>query len=409
MEKSHHHQILVINCGSSSIKFALFELPKGDVVANGLADRVGTADAALDLVVAGHPLQITLAAQDHGNALREIIKALEANLGDRLKITAIGHRIVHGGEFFRSAVRINEAVVKQIDECSKLAPLHNPAHVLGIRTAFECFPGVPQVAVFDTAFHQTLPPHAFLYAIPYEYYETLAVRRYGMHGTSHHFVGMQAAAALGRPFESLSLLTAHLGNGCSVCAIRDGISMDTSMGLTPLEGVMMGTRSGDVDPNLHLFLQENAGLSLEQTTTMLNRKSGLLGVSGVSNDMRAVSAAAAAGNARAALAIDLFSYRLAKGMLALAAALDRLDAIVFTGGIGENSAVIRSKTCAHLGILGIQVDDARNAVAGKSSEGIISPASSSGPQVMVIVTNEEWMIARSTESLLSEDPPSASS
>ncbi len=404
MEKLHYHQILVINCGSSSIKFALIELPKGDVLASGLADRLGTTDAALEVIAAGCRVPTTLAAPDHGSALRAIIDTLEAKLGDRLKITAIGHRIVHGGEFFRTAVRINEAVVAQIDECSKLAPLHNPAHVLGIRTAFECFPDVPQVAVFDTAFHQTLPAQAYLYAIPYEYYETLAVRRYGMHGTSHHYVGMQAATALGRPFESVSLLTAHLGNGCSVCAIRDGISVDTSMGLTPLEGVMMGTRSGDVDPNLHLFLQENAGLSLEETTTMLNRKSGLLGVSGVSNDMRTLTAAAAAGNARAALAIDLFSYRLAKGILALAAALDRLDAIVFTGGIGENSAGIRSKTCSHLGILGIQVDDARNADAGKSSGGIISPASSSAPQVMVIATDEEWMIARSTESILSEPP-----
>lgn len=395
-------QTLVINCGSSSIKFALIELQSGNVLAGGIADRLGTDSATLEVHLGASRESASLASANHGSALRAIVEILERAFEEKLNIASIGHRIVHGGEFFRSAVRIDESVIQKIDTCSKLAPLHNPAHVLGIRTAMACFPDVPQVAVFDTAFHQTLPPEAFLYAIPYEYYETLAVRRYGMHGTSHHYVGMQAAKALGKPFESISLLTAHLGNGCSVCAIRNGQSVDTSMGLTPLEGVMMGTRTGDVDPNLHLFLHENTGLSLQEITTILNRKSGLLGVSGISNDMRTVASAAAEGHVRASLAINLFAYRLAKGMLALTAALSDLDAIVFTGGIGENSSLIRAKTCQHLQLLRVCLDPDRNAISGRNSEGVISAAASPGPQVMVIPTNEEWMIARSTADVLSE-------
>lgn len=398
-------QILVVNCGSSSIKFVLMNWPDGAVVASGLADRLGTESATLTVKFGSDETATLLKHPDHEHALREVLDQLEASFGDALRICAVGHRVVHGGEFFRSAVRVDTDVIEKIDACSKLAPLHNPAHVLGIRTAMECFPEVPQVVVFDTAFHQTIPPKAFLYAIPYEHYENLALRRYGMHGTSHHYVGMQAAARLGKPFEAVSLITAHLGNGCSVCAIRNGRSVDTSMGLTPLEGVMMGTRSGDVDPNLHLFLMENAGMSLEETTVMLNRKSGLLGVSGVSNDMRAVAAAADSGNARAALAIDLFSYRLAKGILAQAAGLDQLDALVFTGGIGENSSLIRGKTCKHLRLLGVEIDAAINAQSDRSYNGRISPDSTSGPRVLVIPTNEEWMIAQSTAEVLAASNP----
>ncbi|MFY8215794.1 MAG: acetate kinase [Chthoniobacterales bacterium] len=401
METTPNRQILVINCGSSSIKFALFELPAGIVLASGLADRLGTPDALLEVRADACKWTPELRESGHGEALRTIIRTLETALGERLNITAIGHRVVHGGEFFRSAVRIDESVIQKIDACSKLAPLHNPAHVLGIRTAMACFPEIPQVAVFDTAFHQSLEPHVFLYAIPYEYYESLGVRRYGMHGTSHHYVAMQAAAALGKPLGSLSLLTAHLGNGCSVCAIQDGKSVDTSMGLTPLEGLMMGTRSGDVDPNLHQFLHENAGLSVAEITAVLNRKSGILGVSGVSNDMRTVSAAANSGNTRAQLAIDMFAYRLAKAMLAMTAPLSHLDAIVFTGGIGENSALIREKACSHLQILGVHLDPERNHSAGKQTGGFISADSACGPALLVIPTNEESMIARSTDETLS--------
>jgi len=406
MKTSTTRQILVINCGSSSIKFALHDLTNGSVLARGLADRLGTDDARLEVDAGGRKWNPELSGSGHSEALRAIIHSLESALGEQLEIAAIGHRVVHGGEFFRAAVRIDESVIEKIDACSKLAPLHNPAHVLGIRTATDFFPDVPQVAVFDTAFHQSLKPHVFLYAIPYEYYETLAVRRYGMHGTSHHYVGMRAAEALGKSFESVSLLTAHLGNGCSVCAIRDGKSADTSMGLTPLEGVMMGTRSGDVDPNLHLFLSENADLTVAEITTMLNRSSGLLGISGVSNDMRTVCAAASEGNARAQLAIDMFAYRLAKAMLALTASLNHLDAIVFTGGIGQNSALIREKTCAHLALLAVDLDGTRNREAGKHTGGFISSPSSSGPALLVIATDEEWMIAHSTDDVLTNSTQS---
>lgn len=402
MELSTKRQILVINCGSSSLKFSLIDHPAGIIRASGQADRLGTESAVLEITISDQKSTSDLPSVDHGGVLRAVIQSLEDAWGSDLNISAIGHRVVHGGEFFRSAVLIDESVIEKIDACSKLAPLHNPAHVLGIRTAMESFAGIPQVAVFDTAFHQSMEPHAFHYAIPYEYYESLGVRRYGMHGTSHHYVGMQAAVALAKPFESVSLLTAHLGNGCSVCAIRDGLSVDTSMGLTPLEGVMMGTRSGDVDPNLHQFLNENAGLSVAEVTTMFNRKSGLLGVSGVSNDMRSVSAAAASGNVRAALAIDMFAYRLAKGMMALAAGLDRLDAVVFTGGIGENSSMIRTKTCSHLQLLGVDLDPDRNLESGKQSGGFISSSAATGPALLVIPTNEEWMIAQSTAAVLTQ-------
>lgn len=402
METLTTGQILVVNCGSSSLKIALVDFFGGELIASGLADRLNTKEATMSYRVAGVGGESPLptAAWDHAGALKAMLDLVGVELGGRLVIRGVGHRVVHGGEYFQSAVRITDDVIRKIEACSKLAPLHNPAHVLGIRTAMECFPGVPQVAVFDTAFHQTLPPHAFLYAIPYEYYKSHAIRRYGMHGTSHHYVGMRAAKRLGRPFEELNLLTAHLGNGCSACAIRHGKSVDTTMGLTPLEGVMMGTRSGDVDPSLHLFLKQNAGLSLEQTTEMLNRRSGLLGVSGISNDLRAIAVAAANGGDRAQLAIDLFAYRLAKGLLGLCASLDALDALVFTGGIGENSAIVREKTVAHLGLLGLRIDPGLNALAGARSSGRISPESENTPSVMVIPTDEESMIAQSTAELL---------
>lgn len=393
-------RVLVINSGSSSVKFALFESSASTPLAAGVADRIGTEEASLICTFAGEKTTDRIPAGDIKSALHAILGCLESCLGSPLRLTAIGHRVVHGGEFFRAATRIDADVLEKIEACSKLAPLHNPAHAAGIRTAGECFPGVPQVAVFDTAFHQSMPEHAFLYAVPYEYYETLSVRRYGMHGTSHHYVSLRAAEVLGMAPDAACLITAHLGNGCSVCAVRDGRSVDTTMGLTPLEGVMMGTRSGDVDPNLHGFLAENAGLSLSEITNILNRQSGLLGVSGVSNDMRTVANAAESGNARAALAIRMFSYRLAKGILAMAAGLPRLDALVFTGGIGENSAAVREQTVADLGVLRLQLDAERNATSGRTSDGIISPDDPDRPRVMIVPTNEEWMIAKSTMDLV---------
>jgi len=312
----------------------------------------------------------------------------------------IGHRMVHGGEEFTGSVVINDEVIAAVERCSSLAPLHNPANLVGVRTARELFPDLPQVAVFDTAFHQTLPPKAFLYAIPYAYYEDLKVRRYGFHGTSHHYVSLEAARLLGKLPEETSLITMHLGNGCSACAIRDGHSMDSTMGLTPGEGLVMGTRSGDVDPALHQFLQDQTGMELSEITSMLNSSSGLLGISGLSNDMRTLGQAAANGHERAGLALDVFCYRLAKSVCGLIAALETIDAFVFTGGIGENSAEVRALTAAHLKVLGVDLDEARNASHGRADGGRISSDASRIP-CLVVPTNEELMIARETLRLIS--------
>ena len=391
-------RILVINCGSSSQKFALLE---GDTLrANGIFERLNSPEASGRWTVNGEPGQGKFPHADHAQALAQTVAVLEAQLGSPLVVHAVGHRVVHGGEYFRQATLLDDAAVAKITSCYDLAPLHNPANVQGIEVARERFPGVPHVAVFDTAFHQTLPPRAWLYAVPYELYEEHAVRRYGFHGTSHEYVAGQAALALGRPLADLQLITAHLGNGCSACAVRNGQSVDTTMGLTPLEGLMMGTRSGDVDANLVPYLQRVAGMSPEETIDLLNRRSGLLGVSGLSNDMRTLTAAARDdGHERAALAIDLFCYRLAKAVLGLTAALDRVDALVFTGGIGENNAPVRAKTLDLLRILRAQVDPAANDAHGRQTGGRITDAAS-GLLALVIPTDEERAIARRTAAFL---------
>jgi len=391
-------QILVINCGSSSLKFTLLELPSERVLVKGLAERLGEADAVLNLSYEGEKSITTLPGGSHAEAMEALLAQIRGKMGDGLQIAGIGHRVVHGGEYFSGPTRIDGSVLERIEACIPLAPLHNPAHLQGMRAAMECFPGLPQVAVFDTAFHQTLPPRAFHYALPREYYERYRIRRYGAHGTSHQYVAQETARRLGQPLEKLQLLTAHLGNGCSACAVWEGRSLDTTMGLTPLEGLMMGTRSGDADPNLHAFLAAQ-GKSLEEITHLLNRESGLLGVSGLSNDMRTLSRAAAAGHEGAALAIDLFCYRLAKGLLALTAALSRLDALVFTGGIGENQSVIREQTLSHLQILAPVLDHELNAANGVPADGRIT-TESSPLLVLVIPTNEELMIARETAAFL---------
>ena len=385
--------VLVINCGSSSLKFAVIEPESGHVQHHGLAERLGTPEA--DLVVDDAPSEALAPGADHGRALDGILERVKSE-----QIVAVGHRVVHGGERFSESVLLDDAVVTQIDACTPLAPLHNPANLLGIREARRRFPQVPQVAVFDTAFHHRLPARAFHYAVPYEWYERYGLRRYGFHGTSHGFVAQQAAARLGRPLSELQLVTAHLGNGCSACAISGGQSVDTTMGLTPLEGLVMGTRSGDVDPNLHDFLAKQSGLDLSHITELLNKKSGLLGLSGESNDMRALLEARERGNARAALAIDVFCHRLAKAVLGLCASLERLDALVFTGGIGEHAAPIRAQTLAELGILRAAVEPALNAEHGKTSQGRIS-SQHSGLLALVIPTNEELVIAREAARFLS--------
>jgi len=383
--------ILVLNSGSSSLKFALLEPRSGSVVAHGIAERLGSAEPSFQF---GSQAERRLA---QGAAHAEALAALLAELKG-LEIVAVGHRVVHGGEAFSDSVVLDDAVLAQIRACSELAPLHNPANVLGIEAARCAFAELPQVAVFDTAFHQTLPRAAYLYAIPYQYYEQQQVRRYGFHGTSHQYVAGAAARVLGKPPEALDLVTAHLGNGASVCAVQSGRSVDTSMGFTPLEGLVMGTRSGDVDPNLHEYLAKHTQLDLQQITEMLNKKSGLLGLSGVSNDMRTLLALRAEGNDRARLAIEVFCYRLAKTILGLCAGLSRVDALVFTGGIGEHAAEVRAQTLGHLRVLGAAVDDELNRVHGAGQDGRITRQTSTLLS-LVIPTNEELVIARETARL----------
>ena len=380
------HQVLCINCGSSSLKFALIEPASGRVERHGLAERLGTKDASLKLD--GGASERLAPGSDHAAALDKILE-----LVDQSQLLAVGHRVVHGGERFSESVRIDEEVLAGIEACSALAPLHNPANLVGIQAARARFPELPQVAVFDTAFHHRMPPKAYFYAVPYELYTRYELRRYGFHGTSHRYVAEEAAARLERPIEELMLLTAHLGNGCSACAVSGGRSVDTTMGLTPLEGLVMGTRSGDVDPNLHDFLAQRSEMSLSEITELLNRKSGLLGLSGESNDMRTLLAARESGSERARLAIDVFCYRLAKGLLGLCAALRRVDALVFTGGIGEHAAPIRAQTLRELAVLGAEVDDELNQEHGRSVKGRIT-TSESRLLSLVIPTHEELVIAR---------------
>jgi acetate kinase len=389
--------ILVINNGSSSLKFSILDPKSETVLSSGIAERIGTEQGLLklfDLEQVKHEEKLPLA--DHRSAMLRVIEILSKR--GKFDCRAIGHRVVHGGEYFRDPVLITDSVLKMIEELAVLAPLHNPANALGIRVAGELFPGKPQVAVFDTAFHQTLPPYAFHYAIPYEQYEKYRIRRYGFHGTSHHYVTLEAARKLGKPYGQTQFISAHLGNGCSATAVRNGQSVDTTMGLTPLEGLVMGTRSGDVDPSLLLFLQELQGLRLVEIIEILTKKSGLLGVSGVSQDMRSVIAAADDGNARAKLAIDLFCHRLARAILGLASSLTSIDAVIFTGGIGENSAFVRSKVLSHLTILHPEIDPKLNDQNGKNSNGRITTGS--GLLCLVIPTNEELMIARETDRLV---------
>ena len=384
--------VLVLNSGSSSVKFALIAADTGERVWGGLAERVGTAEAVLRV---RHP---------PGAAEEESLpdggrSAVIARILDRAPaLIGAGHRVVHGGDRFSASVLIDDEVIAAIRSFAPLAPLQNPADLEGIETIRAARPELPQVAVFDTAFHQTMPPAAYRYAVPEEWYTRHGVRRYGFHGTSHRFVGERAAALLGKRPDEVRLVTAHLGNGCSAAAIRDGVSVDTTMGLTPLEGLVMGTRSGDVDPGVFGYMAGQTGQSAGELTEVLNSRSGLLGLSGVSNDMRAVQDAAGRGDERARLALDVFVHRLAKAIAGLATSLDRLDAVVFTGGIGENSAIVRGRVLARLGFLGLAEDPEANAGHGRSAGGRISRP---GPvQALVIPTDEELMIARDPARLI---------
>lgn len=391
--------VLVLNSGSSSLKFALLHPRRGERLMEGIGQRLGAPEASLQ--VRWFPGTFVEERLDEGTHAAVVTRVLEhvgkAGYagGDLL---GAGHRVVHGGDHFTSSVLVNDAVVAALRTYSHLAPLHNPSNLAGIEAVHAVLPDLPQVAVFDTAFHQTMPPHAFRYAVPEEWYTLHGVRRYGFHGTSHRFVSEQAASMLGRSSRRLRLVTAHLGNGCSATAVRDGVSVDTTMGLTPLEGLVMGTRSGDVDPGLFSYLTGRTGLSVDELTEVLNADSGLQGLSGVGNDMRTVVGAAADGNEQAGLALEVFVHRLAKAIAGLVVGLERLDALVFTGGIGENSVVVRSLVLRRLGFLGIVEDVEANADHGRSTGGRISLV---GPVVALVVpTDEELLIARDTAGVI---------
>ncbi|KJU80729.1 propionate kinase [Ectopseudomonas oleovorans] len=388
--------ILVINCGSSSIKFALVNEAQETFMLSGLAERLGSPEAVLHWQQGEQKDSLVLPGADHRLALSHLLPVVQQAAAGELH--GIGHRVVHGGEHFSGASRLDATSLQAIRQVAPLAPLHNPANLQGIEAAMKLFPELVQVAVFDTAFHQSLPEHAYRYAVPQALYAEHGVRRYGFHGTSHRYVSQKAAQMAGLPAEASSWLVAHLGNGCSTCAVENGHSRDTSMGLTPLEGLVMGTRSGDVDPNLHGHLARTLGWSLEQIDSMLNKDSGLLGLSGLSNDMRTLEQAREQGHAGATLAIEVFCYRLAKSLAAMSCALRRLDGLIFTGGIGENSALIRSKTVNHLSLLGLQLDAQANVRCVRGVAGAIH--ADGHPRVLVVPTNEERQIALDTLALL---------
>ncbi|MBH3337949.1 acetate kinase [Pseudomonas mendocina] len=388
--------ILVINCGSSSIKFALVNEAQETFMLSGLAERLGSPEAVLHWQQGEHKDSLVLPGADHRLALSHLLPIVQQAAAGELH--GIGHRVVHGGEHFSGATRLDAASLQAIRRIAPLAPLHNPANLQGIEAAMKLFPDLVQVAVFDTAFHQSLPEHAYRYAVPQALYAEHGVRRYGFHGTSHRYVSCQAAQMSGLAFDASSWLVAHLGNGSSTCAVENGHSRDTSMGLTPLEGLVMGTRSGDVDPNLHSHLSRTLGWSLEQIDSMLNKDSGLLGLSGLSNDMRTLEQARDQGHIGASLAIEVFCYRLAKSLASMSCALRRLDGLIFTGGIGENSALIRSKTLDHVSLLGLKLDAEANARCVRGVAGAIH--ADGHTRVLVVPTNEERQIALDTLALL---------
>ena len=390
--------ILVLNCGSSSLKGAVLNSENGDVLLSCLGEKLNLADAYITFKVNGQKERVDLSATpNHTGAVGAMLEKLKA-MGLESQIGAIGHRVVSGGEEYSESVLIDDSVMAAIEKCIPLAPLHNPANLLGIRAAQDIFKGLPNVAVFDTAFHQTMPEHAYMYAIPRKFYRDLGVRRYGFHGTSYRFVAEEAANVLGADKNNLKLVIAHLGNGASITAVRNGKSMDTSMGLTPLEGLVMGTRSGDVDPSIFSFLADNLKLSTQKITDILNKESGLMGISELSSDCRVIEDESLNGHEGAVLALEMFSYRLAKYVASMAVAAGGLDALVFTGGIGENSDIIREKVLNYCAFLGFSVDKEANTAARFGKAGVITAAGSK-VKAVVIPTNEELMIAQDTARL----------
>lgn len=395
-------KILVINCGSSSLKFQLIDSDTEECLAKGLCERIGIEGSMISYTPEGGEKEKTVTPMpDHTEAIRLVLEALTNPKTGVVKgleeIGAVGHRVVHGGERFAESVLIDDEVVRAIEECNDLAPLHNPANLIGIDACRKLMPATPMVAVFDTAFHQTMPEEAFLYGLPYEYYRKYKVRRYGFHGTSHSYVSKRAAEVLGKDYEDLKTIVCHLGNGASVSAVKNGRCVDTSMGLTPLEGLIMGTRSGDVDPAIIEFLAHKENKSLEEVMTILNRKSGVLGLSdNLSSDFRDLEEGYHKGDENAARALKTFCYRVAKQVGAYVAAMNGVDVICFTAGVGENAPLVRSFVCEYLGYLGIKLDSEAN---GKRGEDLVVTTPDSRTTVMVIPTNEELAIARETARL----------
>ena len=397
-------KILVLNCGSSSIKYKLFDMDKNDVIAQGGIEKIGMKGSFLKLTDKnGEKVVIEKEIPEHTKGVKFIFEVLTGSQYGVIKslneIDAVGHRMVHGGEKFNKSVLLTPQVLEAFAACNDLAPLHNPANLKGVNAVSELLPNIPQVGVFDTAFHQTMPDYAYLYAIPYELYQKYGVRRYGFHGTSHRFVSGEIFKYLNMPVKGSKVITCHIGNGGSITAVKDGKSVDTTMGLTPLEGIMMGTRSGDIDGGAVTFLMEKEHLDSTGMSNLLNKKSGLLGISGVSSDMREVTASMEAGNERAALAKKMYAYRIKKYIGAFAAAMGGVDVIIFTGGVGENRHEVREAVCQDMEFLGVKLDKEQNAKIMFGKDGIISTPDSK-VKVVVLPTDEELMIAQDTMALV---------
>ncbi len=395
-------KVFVVNAGSSSLKYQLIDMDNEQVLAKGLCERIGVTGAITHKAADGRVYKAETAMPTHSEAFEAVVYAMtksEAKVIDSLdEVSAIGHRVVHGAEEFNKSALITDEMIAKVRECSVMAPLHNPANILGIEACTKTFGDkIPQVGVFDTSFHQTMPAQAYMYALPYEYYDKYRVRKYGFHGTSHSFVSDRAADLEGKDKKDLKIITCHLGNGCSISAIKDGVCVDTTMGFTPLDGFMMGTRSGTLDPSALTYIAEKEGLTFADIDSICNKKSGVLGISGVSNDNRDVDAAAKQGNERAALAIDMQRYQILKFIGSYVAAMNGVDTIVFTGGIGENDEELRNYICENLGYLGVKLNDEANRVHG---EEIKISTDDSNVNVYIIPTNEELKIARDTKAIV---------
>lgn len=395
-------KILVINCGSSSLKYQFINMINEEVLAKGLVERIGMEGSILTHKVNDEKYVIKEVMNDHKDAIKLVLDALTDKkhgvISDMSEISAVGHRVVHGGEKYASSVLIDEDVMKSLEECIKLAPLHNPPNIIGINACKTLMPNTPMVAVFDTAFHQTIPEYAYIYPLPYELYKKYGIRKYGFHGTSHRYVSRIAAEMMGKDIEDLKIITCHLGNGASVCAVDKGKSIETSMGFTPLEGIAMGTRSGNIDPAILPFLMKELNLNLDEVNNILNKKSGVYGISGVSSDFRDIEESADKGDHRSKLALDIFHYKVRRFIGSYAAVMGGVDCVVFTAGLGENSSLSREEICKNLEFLGIKIDEEKNN-KGRGIAKVISEDNSK-VKVFVIPTDEELMIARDTNEIV---------